>query len=339
MRVDGVAVHSVHGRHVYGESEEGDVLVVPLADVRLAQRDDGWSDEYLQEGLDATRQWMRSRLAPDEVLPASLTRKVMQKLKADLLADVIDGWRQTTQPRAHRPEHRLWRQSAATFYRRVQQSDFKPKLRNMYARLHAIVTCKAGQRTGISLLETWTVAVRNMPWSAIKVCTYSGACRRWDIQRDRAARGYHWCDMGNWCYTVVWELIRKQARHDAERSGNRFAVQFGHVMRLCKQRWPRANQRRTYEVFGDLIELALARGYNDQFFEHIIDDISALAAVVEESYRVMKLDNPLHNRPFVVPIAPAPFADVLLSAHSCHRLGDFRPFYDMCASPTLVRLV
>ena len=90
-------------------------------------------------------------------------------------------------------------------------------------------------------------------------------------------------------------------------------------------------------MVGDLLELALARGYSDAGMEHLIRDISALGAFVRAAYAVMKLDNPPHNRPFTVHLAPSAFADVLLCAAWCHRHGDFRKLSRLFASPDLVR--
>ena len=108
-------------------------------------------------------------------------------------------------------------------------------------------------------------------------------------------------------------------------------------MGQCLERWPRTNESRRYEVFGDLLELALARGYSDADMEHLVHDISAIGAFVKEAYNVMAMDNPLHNRPFAVHLAPSPFADVLLCAGWCHRHRDFRRLHAMFSSPDLVR--
>ena len=118
--------------------------------------------------------------------------------------------------------------------------------------------------------------------------------------------------------------------------GNPFAIQFGIVMGQCVERWPRTNTSRTYEVFGDLLELALARGYADSAMEHLIQDVSAVVALVKEAFDVMVLDNPPHNRATMA-LSPNPFADVLLCANVCHRRREFSSLHRLFASPDLVR--
>ena len=262
-----------------------------------------------------------------------------------LLTVILRGWQRQVRRQEELPDLTRQRRQAAIFVRRVAQKDVLKTLRRMYERLIHIVS---GSATGIRLLETWTVAYNNMPWCAIKLCTYNGACLRWDTSKDVAEKGYRWHDPGNYTYAVVWHLILKLARHEAARksmahapeptpsTSRIIAAQFGIVADRCYERWPRVNADHFNELVGDLMELALARGYSDDTLMHIIRDVSSLSAAVSGLYNLMEYDNPLHNRPFNVRINPKQIADILLTAHSCHRLGDWSRFNRLVQSPELV---
>ena len=79
--------------------------------------------------------------------------------------------------------------------------------------------------------------------------------------------------------------------------------------------------------------MVLARGYSDDTLMHIIRDVSSLFAAVSGLYNLMERDNPPHNRPFNVHINPKQIADILLTAHTCHRLGDWSRFNRLVKSP------
>ena len=116
----------------------------------------------------------------------------------------------------------------------------------------------------------------------------------------------------------------------------RMARQFGIVVDRCYARWPRNNPDYFNELLGDLMELSLARGYSDDDLMHIVKDISSLSEAVTSVYSMLKRENPLHNRPFNVHIDPKVIADILLSAHTCHRMGEWSIFNQMLESPELV---
>ena len=90
------------------------------------------------------------------------------------------------------------------------------------------------------------------------------------------------------------------------------------------------------ELLGDMMELALARGYSDDNLMHIVHDISSLSEAVKSIYSMLKHENPPHNRPFNVHIDPMVIADILLSAHTCHRMEEWSRFDLIVNSPELV---
>ena len=109
----------------------------------------------------------------------------------------------------------------------------------------------------------------------VKICSHCGACVRWNRTERRPEKQWKWYDAGNWVYATVWHLLRKAARFllelPADGPLHKRADRLERTMAHAQDRWQRIfGSPRSWELLGDLVELALARGYLEPSLEPIV---------------------------------------------------------------------
>ena len=142
-------------------------------------------------------------------------------------------------------------------------------------------------RTSLSLVQLWNEASEASSFRVVKHKSHNGACVAWNGQTHQPVKGSRYYDPNNRTYEIVWHLIGLVAAHHLRTSGSESAVHI-HCTNLikaredCLRRWPRdPHTHRGRELVGDLLEFALAEGYEKaNTHRHIMDDISAVVALV-----------------------------------------------------------
>ena len=213
--------------------------------------------------------------------------------------------------------------------RALHEVQFQNPLEMLWCSLKEVICNKVG----IYLTQSWAIASLQMPVIAIKVCSHSGACVRWNRIANCPSGRWRWYDAGNWVYAVIWFAIRKTSRHlsrharsDQQRARARRLL---HAMSLASTRWSRIAHGgpKAWELCGDLVELALGRGYYSKELECIVMAISEFACYIAEIYAVLMTNAPPGYAP--PRICPEDFASLLLTARSGHFTGQWHDFEDL----------
>ena len=181
---------------------------------------------------------------------------------------------------------------------------------------------------GVHLMHTWAIAGMCMSLKHVKICSHFGACVRWNRPERRPEKQWKWYDAGNWVYATVWHLLRKTARFLGELPADgplhKRAERLHRAMLHAQDRWQRAfSLPRSWELLGDLVELALARGYFEPSLEPIVFFLSQVACIVQDVW--FMLQNLANEKlPY---ISPDVFADMLLLARGGHGTADWQAFH------------
>ena len=203
------------------------------------------------------------------------------------------------------------------YYGGFQDRTFHHKLEQLHRTLRDLVMGE----TGRLLQETWG-HFASLPFSAIKVLSYSGAVLR--CSHDGTPRRWKWTDPGNHAYCVLWYLIRKTARHISSTCpGLDQPRRLLDSMMLCQKTWPRGPTRFP-ELVGDLIEAALALGYIDGSLEHVVMDLSPVAHWIHMFPQVLSTNCGIAIR--ATHLDPYQLADAILCARGGHSTGDWTSF-------------
>ena len=215
----------------------------------------------------------------------------------------------------------------------LMQQQFARSLHRVWILLREMCT----NRISVILSQTWIVAALVMPFPAIKTASHVGAVVLWYRERGGPARPrWHWFDPGNWIYATVWHLLRKSARHHSQHGSPARARQAERLllaMRRCESRWPRLfHTARSMELLGDLVELALGRGYCCAEFEPVILCFSELVCIIKEIWSVVCNQLPIEvDMMSMLSTNPYVLADILLLACSAHSTGDLQSFQEVCS--------
>ena len=92
-------------------------------------------------------------------------------------------------------------------------------------------------------------------------------------------------------------------------------------MQLCQERWSRTAPPHLWELYGDLLEMALARGYCDDRHHGLIFDISHVMCLTLQMHDVIK-----NNAETATFVQPDMYAEALLTAHVGHKHGKWDLF-------------
>ena len=209
------------------------------------------------------------------------------------------------------------------FYLGFRDRTFRAKLELLHCSLRDLVIGPSGR-----FIHEQLTHFNSLPFSVIKVLSYSGAVLRCDFAG--TPRRWHWYDPGNHSYCVLWYLIRKTARHIALTSDVEQPRILWQAMLQCEQHWPR-EAARFNELVGDLLEASLALGYADQTLEHVILSLSSIAHWVTVFPQILGTNSGLRIRPTV--LDPYQMADVILCARMGHHTGEWTAFMSvLCAN-------
>ena len=117
-----------------------------------------------------------------------------------------------------------------------------------------------------SIGQILTCAALTLRWYDIKQLSYCGACLR------AGGRRWTWFDPGNFVYSVAWHLLLLHSCSDLRYHS------LHRAMRSCMERWPRCYNAsfRGHEAIGDLMEMLLSTGYNDNSMMFIVRGLSPI---------------------------------------------------------------
>ena len=204
---------------------------------------------------------------------------------------------------------------------------FAPRLERLWSVLSRTIS---QEEVGSHLLQTWAIAGVYMSHPEIKICSQKGAVLKFDCSKRRVEPGWKWYDAGNWVYAVAWHLIKKTCRHLRDslsvEDGQRRAKNLHEAMEIIMRRWERVvHSHQSWELLGDMVELACGRGYFDDSLMPVVRFFSEVAGLLGEIRHMLNhlAGADPHRR---LPVSPYDFAEVLILARFGHKHDDWRLF-------------
>ena len=210
---------------------------------------------------------------------------------------------------------------------------FAPRLERLWWVLSRTIS---QEEVGSHLLQTWAIAGVYMSHPEIKICSQKGAVLKFDCSKRRVEPGWTWYDAGNWVYAVAWHLIKKTCRHLRDTHGQRRAQNLLEAMAIITRRWERVvHSRKSWELLGDMVELACGRAYLDDSLMPVVRFLSEVAGLLGEIRNMLNVFAGFdpHRR---LQVSPYDFAEVLILARFGHRYDDWRLFRKCVKMSTIV---
>ena len=214
---------------------------------------------------------------------------------------------------------------------------FAPRLEHLWSVLEGMIS---KEEVGLYLLQTWAIAGVCMSHPEIKICSQTGAVLKFDCIKRKVEPRWKWYDAGNWVYAVAWHLIKKTCRHlrdslsveDGQRRAKnlhvaRRAKNLHEAMEIIMRRWERVvHSRQSWELLGDMVELACGRGYFDDNLMPVVWFFSEVAGLLREIKHM--LNHLAGADPECrLPVSPYAFAEVLILARFGHKKRKWDDFH------------